>query len=203
MRRWAAVLALALALALCGAAGREKDVLLVVDADVQTLTLSVGKPRTPSPLGVFTVNQKSAGWGDGFGTRWIGFYCSYGAYGIHGTNQPASIGGWASHGCIRMLNRDVEALYPQVPYGAKVLIEREAYGPMGAGLRTLKPGARGADVMQVQIRLKNLGYYGGAADGVFGEGTKAALLRFKKEKGLEGDQVDWSCYRALGIQLFE
>ena len=35
-------------------------------------------------------------------------------YGIHGTNQPWVIGTQASHGCIRMYNRDVLELWPQV-----------------------------------------------------------------------------------------
>jgi len=42
------------------------------------------------------------------------------AYGIHGTNQPWVIGTKASHGCIRMYNRDVLKLFPQVPMGTMV-----------------------------------------------------------------------------------
>ena len=41
-------------------------------------------------------------------------------YGIHGTNQPWVIGTKASHGCIRMYNRDVLELFPQVPMGTMV-----------------------------------------------------------------------------------
>lgn len=43
------------------------------------------------------------------------------AYGIHGTNQPWVIGTMASHGCIRMYNRDVLELWPQVPIGTFVI----------------------------------------------------------------------------------
>ncbi|MEO7369038.1 MAG: L,D-transpeptidase, partial [Gemmatimonadaceae bacterium] len=43
-------------------------------------------------------------------------------YGIHGTNEPASIGRAASHGCVRMLNEDVEKLYDMVPVGTPVYI---------------------------------------------------------------------------------
>ncbi len=217
MRKWVAMLlCLALMLALCGAGTQDKQVVLVVDAQMQTITLytdgekqktwpcAVGKQSTPSPLGVFTINQKGVDWGSGFGTRYLGFYCAYGTFGIHGTNKPGSIGSYASHGCVRMLNRDIEELYPQVPYGAKVIIEQGPYGPMGGGLRTLKPGMRGADVEQVQLRLKNLGYYDGNPDGIYGEGTKRAVLAFKKEKGLRYDEsVDWACYNALNIFLFE
>ncbi|TLM88631.1 MAG: L,D-transpeptidase [Actinobacteria bacterium] len=43
------------------------------------------------------------------------------AYGVHGTNQPWVIGTMASHGCIRMYNRDVLELFPQVPMGTMVV----------------------------------------------------------------------------------
>jgi lipoprotein-anchoring transpeptidase ErfK/SrfK len=45
-----------------------------------------------------------------------------GNYAIHGTNDPASIGGFVSHGCIRMYNQDVMDLYARVPIGAKVAV---------------------------------------------------------------------------------
>ncbi len=43
---------------------------------------------------------------------------------IHGTSpsERPSIGHYESHGCIRMLNEDVEQLYPLVPVGTHVLI---------------------------------------------------------------------------------
>jgi len=43
-------------------------------------------------------------------------------YAIHGTNNPSSIGRAVSHGCIRMLNADIEYLYPLVPVGTMVYI---------------------------------------------------------------------------------
>jgi lipoprotein-anchoring transpeptidase ErfK/SrfK len=39
---------------------------------------------------------------------------SGGEYAIHETNQPGSIGGFVSYGCIRMHNRDVLDLYERV-----------------------------------------------------------------------------------------
>lgn len=45
---------------------------------------------------------------------------AYTAYGIHGTNQEWVIGTKASHGCIRMYNKDVLELFPQVPLGTIV-----------------------------------------------------------------------------------
>ncbi|MDQ2890821.1 MAG: L,D-transpeptidase [Gemmatimonadota bacterium] len=43
-------------------------------------------------------------------------------YGIHGTDVPSLIGTSVSHGCVRMLNEDVEKLYPMVPVGTAVYI---------------------------------------------------------------------------------
>jgi lipoprotein-anchoring transpeptidase ErfK/SrfK len=43
-------------------------------------------------------------------------------YGIHGTDNPSSIGHSVSHGCIRLRNADVEQLYPMVPIGTPVYI---------------------------------------------------------------------------------
>ena len=54
------------------------------------------------------------------GTRWLGL--SRQGYGIHGTNEPESIGKQASHGCIRMYNVDVEELFDVVPIGTPVKI---------------------------------------------------------------------------------
>jgi L,D-transpeptidase YbiS len=42
---------------------------------------------------------------------------------IHGTNHEDEIGQPASHGCIRMKNADLIALFEQVPLGAEVVIE--------------------------------------------------------------------------------
>ena len=43
-------------------------------------------------------------------------------YGIHGTDEPQSIGQSVSHGCVRMRNADIEKLYPMVPVGTPVYI---------------------------------------------------------------------------------
>jgi lipoprotein-anchoring transpeptidase ErfK/SrfK len=47
-----------------------------------------------------------------------------GEYAIHGTNRPASIGGFVSYGCIRMYNHDIVELYRLVQIGAPVIVER-------------------------------------------------------------------------------
>jgi lipoprotein-anchoring transpeptidase ErfK/SrfK len=46
-----------------------------------------------------------------------------GKYGIHGTNNPKSIGGYVSYGCIRMYNQDIVDLYARVGVGTRVLVQ--------------------------------------------------------------------------------
>jgi len=47
-----------------------------------------------------------------------------GQYAIHGTNNPGSIGGFVSYGCIRMFNADVLDLYSRVGVGTTVVVTR-------------------------------------------------------------------------------
>lgn len=47
-----------------------------------------------------------------------------GQYAIHGANNPGSIGGFVSHGCIRMYNQDIMDLYARVSVGTKVVVLR-------------------------------------------------------------------------------
>lgn len=45
-----------------------------------------------------------------------------GEYAIHGTNRPASIGGFVSYGCVRMYNEDISDLFQRVPVGTQVVV---------------------------------------------------------------------------------
>ena len=68
------------------------------------------------------------------------------------------------------------------------------------GAAVLRQGSRGGEVKEVQRRLKQWGYYQGAVDGVFGAGTKKAVIAFQKKNGLTADGVvGKSTYRALGM----
>ena len=49
---------------------------------------------------------------------------SEGEYAIHGTNNPGSIGGFVSYGCIRMYNQDIMDLYERVSLGTRVVVLR-------------------------------------------------------------------------------
>lgn len=64
----------------------------------------------------------------------------------------------------------------------------------------LRQGSRGGEVKEVQRRLKQWGYYTGAVDGVFGAGTKKAVIAFQKKNGLTADGVvGKATYKALGM----
>jgi lipoprotein-anchoring transpeptidase ErfK/SrfK len=47
-----------------------------------------------------------------------------GEYAIHGTNRPDLIGGFVSHGCIRMYNSNIRKLYRLVDIGTPVIVEQ-------------------------------------------------------------------------------
>jgi lipoprotein-anchoring transpeptidase ErfK/SrfK len=97
---------------------------------------AVGASSTPSPSGSYRIIQRISnptwytkgrvvppGKSNPLGTRWLGL--SVKGYGIHGTNNPASIGHNASHGCIRMRNHDVEELFELVAIGDAVELYSE------------------------------------------------------------------------------
>lgn len=52
---------------------------------------------------------------------------------------------------------------------------------------TLRKGASGTEVRQVQQRLKTLGYLSGSVDGDFGSATKTAVIAFQRNNGLTAD----------------
>ena len=112
--------------------------LALIENDVVTVfPVAVGKAATPSPAGTFTIINRiqnptyykpgkvvGPGAANPLGTRWIGL--SEKGYGIHGTDNPRSIGSAKSHGCIRLRNSDVERLFERVRPGdiVELLAER-------------------------------------------------------------------------------
>ncbi len=63
-----------------------------------------------------------------------------------------------------------------------------------------KQGSRGDEVTQIQTKLSELGYYNGKIDGIFGSGTKSAVINFQKDNGLNPDGIAGSkTLEALGI----
>lgn len=105
---------------------------------VKTYGVAVGQSAYPTPLGSFYINVKirnpawsppPSPWAEGLepvppgpgnplGTRWMGLSEPY--VGIHGTPEDWSIGGWYSHGCIRMHIWDAEDLFDRVYVGTPV-----------------------------------------------------------------------------------
>jgi len=110
----------------------DRKLALVEDGHVKKVySVAVGKPSTPSPTGTFSIERRVKnptyrhdgrtvlpGPGNPVGTRWMGL--SIHGYGIHGTNEPKSIGKAASHGCIRMAKADLEEFYEMVAEGDTV-----------------------------------------------------------------------------------
>jgi len=88
----------------------------------KTYTVATGKPSTPTPKGTFKIINRSINPGGPFGARWLGLNAPNGDYGIHGTNNPSSIGKSVSNGCIRMFNEQVIELSNLVSIGTVVTI---------------------------------------------------------------------------------
>ncbi len=64
----------------------------------------------------------------------------------------------------------------------------------------LRQGSKGNEVKEMQRRLKQWGYYNGSVDGVFGAGTKKAVVAFQKKNGIVADGiVGLATYKALGM----
>jgi lipoprotein-anchoring transpeptidase ErfK/SrfK len=110
----------------------DRKLALVEDGQVMKVyAVAIGKASTPSPVGTFTIQRRvknpvyqhdgktvQPGPANPVGTRWMGLNLK--GYGIHGTNEPKSIGKAASHGCIRMGKKDLEEIYEMVRVGDEV-----------------------------------------------------------------------------------
>jgi lipoprotein-anchoring transpeptidase ErfK/SrfK len=137
----------------------QRKLVLMEDGAVKKVyPVAVGKVSTPSPSGRFTINARvsnptyshrgkviAPGPKNPVGSRWMGL--SVKGYGIHGTNEPGSIGKAASHGCIRMSKADLEELFAQVEVGDAVEIRGEgdaAVEPMPIETATSLPTAPAA-----------------------------------------------------------
>ena len=100
--------------------------------------IAVGKPGWETPIGIYQVMEKQKypvwrhpitdevvpqGRENPLGSRWIGFwYDGRHLIGFHGTPEAHLIGQPVSHGCLRMRNADIQALYEQVSLGTPVVV---------------------------------------------------------------------------------
>lgn len=105
---------------------------------IASYPVAVGREGWETPTGEFAVRQKVANptWQHPFtnaivppgpdnplGVRWIGFWTDgRNAIGFHGTPDESLIGQAVSHGCVRMRNADVVALFEQVTVGTPVIV---------------------------------------------------------------------------------
>jgi L,D-transpeptidase ErfK/SrfK len=121
--------------------------------------VAVGAAASPSPVGQFQIVSRVSkptyyrpgtviptGNDNPVGTRWIGI--SQKGYGIHGTNAPRSVGHAASHGCIRLRNRDMEQLFTMLRIGDAVEIRGERDEQIG---KIIGSGADDATVATAQV----------------------------------------------------
>lgn len=94
---------------------------------------AVGKPGTPTPIGRFYITQRFilTNPHGPYGSRALGIsafsdvlrsWRDGGPIGIHGTNEPFSIGKAVSHGCIRLPDAAIVRLFKQVPLATPVII---------------------------------------------------------------------------------
>jgi lipoprotein-anchoring transpeptidase ErfK/SrfK len=139
----------------------DRKLALVEDGQIRKVyTVAVGKPTTPSPTGRYTIARRVKnptyshdgktvlpGPGNPVGTRWMGH--SVKGYGIHGTNEPKSIGKAVSHGCIRMARKDLEEIYEMVSVGDTV----ELVGERNEEMAQLFGGGQKPAVADVQEQV--------------------------------------------------
>jgi lipoprotein-anchoring transpeptidase ErfK/SrfK len=100
---------------------------------VKTYSVATGTGGTPTPHGSFYLTELLQPTNDGYGPFAFGlsafsevlsnFGGGPGQIGLHGTDDAASIGRAASHGCIRMSNTDITALAKLLPLGTEIVIE--------------------------------------------------------------------------------
>jgi hypothetical protein len=101
---------------------------------IKEYPVAVGKPATKTPVGSFVIKSKvinpywknvAPGPRNPLGRRWMGISVPRGSYGIHGNNVATSISTFASGGCVRMYNNDVEELYDKIGIKTPVQIVYE------------------------------------------------------------------------------
>jgi lipoprotein-anchoring transpeptidase ErfK/SrfK len=137
----------------------DKKLALIEDGKVEKIyTVAIGKPSTPSPVGTFAIARRvknptyshngktiQPGPSNPVGTRWMGLNLK--GYGIHGTNEPNSIGKAASHGCIRMAKKDLEEIYAMVSVGDTVELVGERNQETAQLFDPQKPAAATQEVV--------------------------------------------------------
>ena len=102
--------------------GKKQLTLYDASTVIKRYPIAIGKILTPTPTGNYMIVNKEEDPGGPYGEMWMGLSKPH--YGIHGTDNPSSIGKEASRGCIRMYNEDVVELSTMVPLGTNVYIHK-------------------------------------------------------------------------------
>jgi len=94
---------------------------LIIDDNLyKSYPIAVGKMLDKIHPSTYEIVDKKCNPGGRYGARWIGLNKKH--YGIHGTDDPFSIGRSVSHGCIRVHNKDILNLVRYVWVGTRVKI---------------------------------------------------------------------------------
>lgn len=159
---------------------REEDPTWYVPASIQEEMRRLGQPVVTeippcpeNPLGAY----------------WLGLDAP--SIGIHGTNRPASIYTFGTHGCVRLHPDDIETLFPATPVGTPVRIiyepilvarlpdggifleaHQDVYGP---GVNPAEAARRSIDTPGIEGLLAISGIDRGAIDRILEE--KAGIAR--------------------------
>ena len=161
------------------------------------------------------------------GNRWLGLNArgTWGTtYAIHGNSNPASIGTYASSGCVRMYDEEVEWLFDHVQKNTTVFItsSNKSFNDIAVGNQlfnddsgsivvtnpndiptSLKLGSVGSEVEWLQDTLTKLGYSTNGVDGYFAEGTDFAVRVFQQNHELDVDGVVGAGTKQLLLDLLK
>ena len=165
----------------------QRNLLALYTSGILTVTYPVatGKPSTPTPIGDWLIIEKEPNPGGPFGPAWMRLSVPNGGYGIHGNDDPTSIGKSVSHGCIRLPNADATTLYDTVPLGTLVTVT----GQLATTRLLYRSTTPGSDIAEVQQMLRVLGYYTGPIDGIYSALTQSAVQAFQQANQLPPDGV--------------
>lgn len=161
------------------------------------------------------------------GNRWLGLNArgTWGTtYAIHGNSNPASIGTYASSGCVRMYDEEVEWLFDHVQKNTTVFItsSNKSFNDIAVANQlfnddsgsivvtkpndiptSLKLGSVGSEVEWLQETLTKLGYSTNGIDGYFAEGTDFAVRLFQQNHELDVDGVVGAGTKQLLLDLLK
>lgn len=108
---------------------------------------------------------------------------------------------WTAAACALTASVSAAVIKTAPQKGEPVLYTQTQAMDEAVSAAILKQGSKGGEVREVQRRLKLWGYYKGSVDGVFGAGTRSAVIAFQKKNGLKADGVvGKATYRALGME---